>query len=327
MSTHEAIKAKDGREGVSPDRPAVLITGIAGRLGKRLARVLHRDCSVAGIDRRPFRDRAKDIQYHQLDLLRNKTRDVFRSTSIGAVVHLGVMHGPRGNPAEHHTSNVLGFQRVLEYAAQYRIPKLVVLSSANVYGPRPENPQLLTEDAPLLGGAAMSDIRDLVEIDMLAQSFLWKEPSIETVILRPVHVLGTVKNAPSNYLRLNVIPTLLGFDPMLQVIHQDDLVRAIELALVPGIKGVFNLAGPPPLPLSRIARILGRATIPVPHPAAGVLLGQLWRMHVSSFPAPDLDYIRYICMVDDRRARAQLGFCPRVGLEETIRSVDEGRWL
>ncbi|MEI2638385.1 MAG: NAD-dependent epimerase/dehydratase family protein [Microthrixaceae bacterium] len=95
---------------------------------------------------------------------------------MAAVVHLGIMHDPRASAADHHTWNVAGFQRLLEYVAQYDVPKLVVLSSANVYGPRPENPQFLTEDAPLLGGASFSEIRDLIEVDMLAQSFFWKRP-------------------------------------------------------------------------------------------------------------------------------------------------------
>ena len=98
------------------------------------------------------------------------------SSALAAVVHLGVMHDPRVSQAEHHTWNVAGFQRLLEYVAQYEVPKLVVLSSANVYGPRPDNPQFLAEDAPLLGGAAFSEIRDLIEVDMLAQWFFWKRP-------------------------------------------------------------------------------------------------------------------------------------------------------
>jgi nucleoside-diphosphate-sugar epimerase len=110
---------------------------------------------------------------------------------------------------------------------QYRVPKVVVLSSANVYGPRPDNAQFLTEEAPLLAAQAFPEMRDLVEIDHMASSFFWKARDIETVILRPVHILGSVHNAPSNYLRLPVIPTLLGFDPMVQVIHELDVAEAI----------------------------------------------------------------------------------------------------
>lgn len=319
-------RAKDATVEAMNDEPAVLVTGIVGRLGKRVARNLHRERRVIGVDRRPFLDKPKDIEHYEIDIRRTKTRDIFRSNRIAAIVHLGVMHDPRASAAEHHSWNVAGFQKLLEWVTQYRIPKLVVLSSANVYGPRPDNPQFLTEEAPLLGGASFSEIRDLIEVDMLAQSFFWKHPETETVILRPVHILGTVRNAPSNYLRLKVVPTLLGFDPMVQVMHEEDVVRAILLALRPGVRGIFNLAGPEPAPLSHLIRLLGRPSLPVPHPIAASTLRRMWRYRVSSFPAPELDHIRYVCMVDDSRARQELGYQPSKTLEETVRAVDEDRW-
>lgn len=316
----------DARPESATTEPAVLVTGIVGRLGKRLARTLHRDRRVIGVDRRPFLDKPKDIEHHEIDIRRTKTRDIFRSNRIKAIVHLGVMHDPRASAAEHHSWNVAGFQKLLEWVAQYRIPKLVVLSSANVYGPRPENPQFLSEEAPLLGGASFSEIRDLIEVDMLAQSFFWKHPETETVVLRPVHILGNVRNAPSNYLRLQVVPTLLGFDPMVQVMHEEDVVRAILLALRPGVRGIFNIAGPEPAPLSHLLHILGRPSLPIPHPVAAATLRRLWRYRFSSFPAPELDHIKYVCMVDDSRARRELGYEPSKSLEETVRAVDEDRW-
>jgi UDP-glucose 4-epimerase len=306
---------------------SVVVTGICGRLGRRLARVLHREQHVIGLDRRPFADRPKDIEHHQLDIRRKKTRDVFRSKSVSALVHLGVMHDPRGDSQDHHTWNVLGFQKILEYVSQYDVRKLVLVSSGNVYGPRPDNPQFLNEDAALLGAGPFSDIRDLVELDMLAQSFFWKFPRTETVILRPTHILGTVRNAPSNYLRLKVVPTLLGFDPMVQAVHQDDLVRAIQLALKPGVRGIFNIAGPPPLPLSHALNVLGRKRLPVPHSVAKLTMERLFKFRMTSFPAPELDFIRYVCMVDDARARQVLGYSHAFGIEETLRAVDEERWV
>ncbi|MFO0763220.1 MAG: NAD-dependent epimerase/dehydratase family protein, partial [Byssovorax sp.] len=250
--------------GSDGERP-ILITGICGRLGRRLMRRLHRELPVIGIDRREFSGCPKDVQHFRFDIRRKKTQDVFRMHDLAAVVHLGVMHDPRASQAEHHSWNVVGFQRLLEFVAHYNVPKLIVLSSSGVYGPRPDNPQFLLEDAPLLGGASFSEIRDLIEVDMLAQSFFWKRPETETVILRPAHILGSVRNAPSNYLRLPAIPTLMGFDPMVQVIHQDDVVSAIFGALRPGVRGIFNLAGPPPLPLSRLIELTGRPRISVPH--------------------------------------------------------------
>jgi UDP-glucose 4-epimerase len=305
---------------------AVLVTGICGRLGKLLARTLHRERRVVGVDRRPFVDRPKDIEHAQVDIRRKKLREVFRAGEIEAVVHLGIMHDPRASAADHHSWNVAGFSKLLEYVAQFRVPKLVMLSSANVYGPQPSNPQFLTEDAPLLGGQNFSDIRDLIEVDMLAQSFFWKLPETETVILRPVHILGTVHNAPSNFLRKDPIYTIWGFDPMAQVIHQADVVRASELALRRGVRGIFNLAGPEPAPLSRLIKILGRQKISVPYSVARAVLRRMWSLRLTTFPPPELDHIRFVCMVDDRRARHVLGFAPRMSLEETVRSVDDGCW-
>jgi UDP-glucose 4-epimerase len=299
----------------------IVVTGICGRLGTRLTRFLHREHKVVGIDRRSFRGWPKDVEHHAIDIRRKKTRDIFRSEGVAAVVHLGVMHDPRASASEHHTWNVAAFQKVLEYIAQFGIPKLVVLSTASIYGPRPDNAQFLAEEAPLLGSARFSGVRDLIEVDMLAQSFFWRHPDTETVILRPAHILGSVRNAPSNYLRLSRIPKLLGFDPMVQVVHQDDVVAAIELALRPGIRGIFNVAGPPPMPLSKLIAMTGRPVLPIPHPLAEMAVNRLFSLRMTSFPAPELDHLRYVCMVDDRRAREVLGYAPRHDLRAAVDAV------
>lgn len=310
------------REG-APERRKVVITGIAGRLGRLIARRLHREpgLTVVGIDRRNFPGRPRDIIHVRVDIRSKKARDVFRAGDVAALVHLGVMHDPRTSDAEHHSWNVQGTQRLLEASASFGVPKVVVLSSAAVYGPRADNPQFLTEDAPLMAGQDFPELRDLVTVDMLATSFFWKTQGMETVILRPVHILGGVRNAASNYLRLPRVPTLLGFDPMVQVIHELDVIEAIACALRPGVRGIFNIAGPGEVPLSTVLGELGKKTLPVPHPIAKPLLSLLWRGHLSSFPVPELDHIRYVCMVDGSRAARELGFRPRYTLKETIRAV------
>ena len=309
----------------SPLGPAIL-TGICGRLGRDLARLLHRKRKVIGVDRRAFIDPPGDVEHHQLDIRSHKARDVFRH-GVAAVVHLGVMHDPHESSVEHHDFNVVGLQKVLEYVDVYKIPKLLLLSSANVYGPRPDNPQLIREDAPLLGAGPFSDIRDLVELDMLVNAFFWRNPSTETVILRPAHILGTVKNAPSNYLRLDVVPTLLAFDPMMQVVHQRDVLQAIERGLAPGVRGIFNIGGPEPMALSKAISVLGRRAMAVPHSLAKAAVKNLFRFRLTKFPAPELDFIRYVCMVDDSKARSVLGYAPQHNLEATLRAVDEERWV
>lgn len=310
-----------------PQAGRVVVTGICGRLGKRLARALHRTHEVVGVDGRAFPGRPRDVEHHELDLRSKRLKDVFRKGEVAALVHLGILHDPRVSEEDHHVFNVVAMQRLLECAEQFRVPKVVVLSSANVYGPRPDNPQFLNEEAPLLAAGRFSGIRGLIELDMSAQSFFWRNPDTETVILRPSHILGTVRNAPSNYLRLKRVPTLLGFDPMMQVIHQDDVVASLVLSLRPGVRGVFNLAGPPPISLSRALEVLGRAALPVPHSAARLVVERLFRWKVTSFPAPELDFIRYVCMVDDSRARRVLGYAPVHDLLATLSAVDDERWL
>jgi UDP-glucose 4-epimerase len=299
----------------------VIVTGICGRMGRLVARRLHRQGPVIGIDRRKFDGKPEDVVHYQMDLRRRKTRDIFRAGGIRAVVHLGIMHDPRESDRTHHEWNVLGFQKLLDYMSLYRVKKLVVLSTATLYGPRPDNAQFLAEEAPLLGAQDFSQIRDLVEVDMLAQSFFWKDPEIETVILRPCHILGRVRNAPSNYCRMERPPTVMGFDPMMQVIHERDVVEAIALALKPGVRGIFNLRGPGELPLSRMLRVLGRRPLSLPGPMMRALTSSAWSSHTGGFPAPEIDHLRYVCMVDDTRARRELGFRPRYDLEQTLRAV------
>jgi UDP-glucose 4-epimerase len=305
----------------------VLLTGICGRLGRRVARELHRRAELVGLDEREFVGKPKDVEHHRVPLTSHRLRDVIRASKPQAVVHLGFSHNPREVGAEHHRRNVLSTQGLLSAARELGVAKVVLLSSANVYGPRPDNAQFLTESAPLLGASSFSDMRDLVEVDMLAQSFLWQHSAIETVVLRPTHILGTVHNAPSNYLRLGLVPTLLGFDPMVQFIHQQDVVRALLLALTKGARGVFNLAGPPPLALSRALALLGRQSLAMPHKLAMLALDRLFRFRITNFPAPELDFIRYICMVDDTKARRELGYSPSYDTLSTLMSVDEERWV
>lgn len=306
-------------------RRKVVITGIAGRLGRVVARALHHDPRfvIEGLDRRPFPEKPKDIVHHQVDLRSKKARDVFRAGDIDALVHMGLMHDPRATTAELYSWNVGGTSKLLEYCAAYNVPKVVVLSSANVYGPRPENPQFLTEEAPLLAAQRFPAMRDLVEIDHLASTFFWKARDIETVILRPVHILGRVHNAPSNYLRLDPIPMLLGFDPMVQVIHERDIAEAVTCALTPGVRGIYNIVGPGEVPLSVIVRELGRRTLPIPHPIAKPLYSLAFRLGISGYPVAEFDFIRYVCMVDGSRAESELGFRARATLRETIRAVDD----
>src|SRR5438445_10613549 len=111
-------------------RDTILITGISGNLGRTLARLLHRSEKVAGLDRRPFAGKPKDLELHQLDIRKKKVEDVFRKGDIKALLHMAIMHDPRLSQTEHHRFNVLGTKAVLEYAAKYGVDKVGHISSS-----------------------------------------------------------------------------------------------------------------------------------------------------------------------------------------------------
>ena len=300
----------------------VLVTGISGNLGRTLAKLLHTETHVVGVDRRPFAGKPKDIDHYQVDLRKAKVEEAFRHRKVEAVIHMGIMHDPRMPFSETHSFNVHGTQHILDLCVRHAVRKVVVLSSANVYGPLPDNSNFLQEETPLMAADRFSDVRDLIELDMYAQSFMWKNPEIETVVLRPVNIVGpTVRNAPSNYLRLGRPITVMGFDPMIQLIHEEDACRALVLALRPGIRGVYNVAGPGEVPLSAILKELGREPIPVPQVVLRPVLRRLFDMGLSEFPAGEVDHIQYLCVVDGSRAAKELQYAPRHSLRETIRSV------
>lgn len=302
--------------------PTVVVTGISGNLGRALAKQLHVGAHVIGVDRRPLRDRPKDIEHHQVDLRKARVEEAFRRRQVDALIHLGIMHDPRMPFTETHAFNVLGTRKILELCVRHGVKKVVVLSSANVYGPRPDNSNFLTEETPLMAADRFSDVRDLIEVDMYAQSFVWRHPEIETVILRPVNIVGpTVRNAPSNFLRLPRPVTVMGFDPMVQLIHEEDVARALVLALRPGVRGVYNITGPGEVPLSTILRELGHPPIPVPQLLLRPAMKRLFRAGLISFPAGELDHLQYLCVVDGGRAAREMGWAPRYTLRETIRSV------
>jgi len=275
-----------------------------------------------GLDRRAFPGAPKDLEVHHLDIRKRKVEEIFRRGDVKALIHMAIIHDPRLPQREHHSFNVLGTKAVLEFAARHGVRKVVVLSSASVYGPQPGNDNFLGEDSPLLGSQRFPEIRDLVEVDMYAQQYMWRHPEVETAILRPVHVVGpTVRNAPASYLRLPRPWTLAGFDPMVQLIHQEDVARAVALALKSGVRGVYNVVGPGELPLSAALRELGRTPVPVPHLIARPLLDKLFQYRLAGFPSAELDHLQFLCTVDGSRAERELGFRPAYTLRQTIRSV------
>jgi UDP-glucose 4-epimerase len=175
-----------------------------------------------------------------------------------------------------------------------------------------------------MAGANFSEIRDLVNLDMLVTSYFWKAPKLDIIILRAAHILGNLNNAPSNYLRLpGPIPTIMGFDPMIQVIHQSDLADAlIQAYKTKEIKGIFNIASDGELPISEMIKYLGKKRLNIPEPILKLALSQMWFAKISSFPAKEVDYIKYICMGDTNRSTEVLKFKPKYTITDALDSLN-----
>lgn len=317
MTTDRAQKTRRTRR--TEHRPQVLITGIGGNLGRQVARRLHRTCDIVGVDRRQVRHMPKDIDVEMVDIRRRRAEDIFRRYRFEAVVHLNILHDPRSSQEQHHDFNIIGTQKIAQLCAEHGVQKLVVLSSADVYGASPNNDQLLRENAPLMGSQNFDAIRDLISLDMLCNTFFWRHPEIETIILRPVHIIGRLDNAASTFFRRKRAVTIMGYDPMIQLIHAEDVVEAIERALMPGVRGVYNIAGPPPVPLSYIYKCLDITPTSLPEFAVRRMLKMGWTLKLSDWRGPELEYLKYVCMVDDSLARRELQYKPKHDLQDIIR--------
>ncbi len=300
----------------------VLVTGIAGGLGRLLARRLLESWEVTGVDRVPFEGRPRGIEVHVVDLRKKKFEDVIRTEQPNAIVHMGFIRHFRTDDRVRHDVNVRGTKQLLDHCAHYGVQKLVVVSSGYVYGAFAENPFYMDEDHPLSASRSYPEIRDLVEVDTLASAFLWKYPHIRTSVLRPVNVLGHYVNSMiGGYLRLQRVPTIMGFDPMMQFIHEEDVCEAIALALQHGLQGVFNVAGPGAVPLHTAIRETGGTPIALPEPLVRPIFDRLFRFGLWPYPTGAFDYLKYPVTLSGRRFVDATNFRCLFGLEEIFQSV------
>jgi UDP-glucose 4-epimerase len=300
----------------------LLITGIAGGQGRLLAKRVANEFEVSGADRTPWEGHPREITVHNLDLRKKKFEDIFRREKPTAVVHLAFVRHFRADPQTRHEINVAGTKRLLEYCAQYEVKKLVVLSSSYVYGALPENPYYMDEDTALNVSRHYPEIRDLAEVDTLCTAFLWKYPEIATCILRPVNTLGYyVHNSIGAYLKMGWVPTIMGFNPMMQFIHEEDVAEAIARALETGARGIFNVVGPGAVPLKCAIRETGGTAIPLPETMARGTIRRLFSLGLYPLPPAAVDFVKYPCTIDGRRFEAATGFKPLFNLQETFSSV------
>ena len=300
----------------------VLITGISGGQGRLLTRRLLENYEVCGVDRVEWEGAPRGVRVHVVDLRKKKFEDVIRTELPTAVVHMGFVRHFRTSQRVRHDVNVRGTKQLLDHCVNHGVQNLVVLSSSYVYGAFPENPYYMDEDSPLSASRSYPEIRDLVEVDTLASAHLWRYPHIRTCVLRPVNVLGYyVHSMIARYLRQKRIPTVMGFDPMMQFIHEEDVSEAIALSLRHGLQGVFNVVGPGEVPLHTAVRECGGTSVSMPEPVMRPLFDRLFRWGLIPYPPGAIDYLKFPITLAGSRFVEATDFSTLFGLEEIFQSV------
>lgn len=307
-------------------QPRALITGIAGGLAQMVGRELNeRGFEIVGID---YRTPPTDIGFpaitYQANYNKTRIEDIFRRHPPTHVLHLGRVGNLKDKMNKRFDLNVIGSRKVMDLAIRYGTGRLVVLSTFHIYGAHPANHIPIYEDEPLRAGPEFPQIADAIQLDNQAVTWVYQHPSLKTVILRPTNVVGPrLSNAMSEFLRTNRIPVMMGFDPMVQFVHQSDLAEAIVRMAQSEVTGVFNVAGPYPIPWRSALRKLGVRQIPVPSTAAIGYL-RLAGLVSPTLPPYLVNFFKYPCVIADEKIRTVLDWTPRVPPDRAVLDTRHG---
>jgi UDP-glucose 4-epimerase len=295
----------------------ILVTGAARSTGRRLVRALAGEPEVAAVvavdDREPPEPYPAKVEFHPVDLRSPALVRAVQSAGVDTCVHLGATAEPRaaGGRPTMKERNVFGTMQLL--AAAYHAPdlrRLVLKSTTAVYGAAPGDPAVWTEamphETPRHGFG-----KDAIEVEDYVRSFDRRRPDVTVTILRLANQVGpTVDNPLTRYFELPVCPTVFGFDPRLQFLHEQDTVRALRRAtLGPAVHGTFNVAGQGVVLLSQAIRIAGKPPLPIPEPLVGGA-AELLRRTVD-FSPEQVRFLQYGRVADTTAACEQLGFSPK----------------
>ncbi|HEX4336118.1 MAG TPA: NAD-dependent epimerase/dehydratase family protein [Polyangiaceae bacterium] len=304
----------------------VAVTGATSFLGRNLVALLEEDERVQrtiAIDvKAPTRVGAKTRPY-DVDLTEPlaevRMGEIFGREEVDTVVHLAFLSSPTNATAWAHELESVGTMHVLNAARDANVTKIVMRSHTLLYGAYPNNPNYLTEDHPLRARRSEPFLADKIraERDVLAYGAEGKDRTV--TILRMAPLVGpSVRGYVGRYLSHRVVPTILGFDPLWQLLHETDAVAALKLSVDRDAPGVFNVVGDGVLPLSTVVKLASRVGVPMPRFAAKAMLSALWIVQVGDAPPTLLDYLQYLCVADGERARRHLGFAPAYTTREAL---------
>jgi UDP-glucose 4-epimerase len=316
-------------------RQGLAITGLGTFTGARLVeRLLELEPAprIVALDVRLPRRLEGRVRFHRVDLTEptadSLIAEILEKESCGALLHAAFFSEPRPDAELSHELEVVGSLHVMNAVAAAQVKKLVVTGTAQVYGPHADNPGFLSEDHPLRPQPNAHALVDRAEMESLLRVFAQRHPALTVTSLRPCWIMGpSFESSVTRRLEAARVVTLLGYDPLLQFLHEDDWLDAVELALEREAPGAFNLAGDGVLPLSTLLQLAGKSALPLPHP----LLYRARRLdalaRTGDPPEAFYEHLRFQWVVDTGRARRELGFEPVYTTQEAWMSFVVARKL
>jgi UDP-glucose 4-epimerase len=297
----------------------VVITGISGHWATELARRLERDPSielVVGIDTQPPSAHLERTEFIEADIRSPSLARQLPATGADTVVHCGIVWYPApGKPARSlHDINVIGTLQLLAACERTEtLERLVVRGSAAIYGCEGPAPYFFSEDMARSLPLRTRFQRDIGELENYFENFARRRPNVACCMLRFQPEIGPDLSTPLvRYFLLPVVPVQMGFDPRLQLVHEEDAHEALAAAVRNPVGGPVNVGPPGSISLSRLIRLLRRPTVPVPQPFVGPLFAQVGRRLGSGDVYTDgLRLLRFGRGVDIRRLREEVGYSPR----------------
>ena len=300
----------------------VLVTGVSRFLGGHLAARLAADPTierVLGVDTvPPPRDllrRMGRAEFVRADIRNPLISKVIDRARVDTVVHASVSANPgsAGGRATMKEMNVIGTMQLLAACQKSAtVRRLVLRSTTAVYGSSPRDPALFDETATPKDLPSGGYAKDAAEIEGYLRGFARRRPDVAVTTLRFANTIGPrVDTVLTRYFAMPVVPTVLGYDARIQLLHEEDALAVLEKATCEDLPGVFNVAADGVLLLSQAIRRAGRIAVPVPAVAAGPLSRVLRGARLADFSPEQVRFLNFGRVVDTTRLRRQFGFTPR----------------
>jgi len=311
------------------------VTNAARSLGSALLDMLARHGEhrqLIAIDGEPLRVDLPQGAYHRIYLSKKGSSRKLASCvphnhSSITIVHTAL---PETIDIDEETARerlIAEAKSVLDAAKQLHVHKLVLVSSADVYGAFATNPAYLTEDMSARGADQSPILDALCTIEKMFTDYADKHRRTVVTTLRPSTILGSrVRDFKTTFFDQSVIPTAMGFDPLVQFVHESDMLRALLEVIEKDDRGTYNIVGDNILPLSRAARMLARTTVPLPTPILTTAAQVASKVGLEIMPASYLPFLMHTCIADGDKARHELGFVPVYTSHEALLSFATKGW-